>query len=135
MESVNTWQKLKFRKYWTRFDSKHLLFFILFFLRSPMTSAKNEQQMTPPPLPLSAKWTKDLLFKKNGIRKHVTNFKCMIPFWFFKVWFVICLNANEVLNFMKIQSSYLLLSYRRNQAYISYYIKYFLNNFLVSLCQ
>ena len=127
--------KIKISEILGAFRFQTFAFFILFFLRSPMTSNKNEQQMTPPPLPLSAKWTKDLLFKKNGIRKHVTNFKCMIPFWFFKVWFVICLNANEVLNFMKIQSSYLLLSYRRNQAYISYYIKYFLNNFLVSLCQ
>ena len=42
--------------------------------------------------------------------------KCMFPFWFFKVWSVTCLNANEILNFMKIQSSYLLSSYERNQA-------------------
>ena len=42
--------------------------------------------------------------------------KCMFPFWFFKVWSVTCLNANEILNFMKIQSSYLLSSYQRNQA-------------------
>ena len=39
--------------------------------------------------------------------------KCMFPFWFFKVWSVTCLNANEILNFMKIQSSYLLLSYKK----------------------
>ena len=42
--------------------------------------------------------------------------KCMFPFWFFKVWSVTCLNANEILNFMKIQSSYLLSSYQRKQA-------------------
>ena len=36
---------------------------------------------------------------------------------------------------MKIQSSYLLLSYQRNQAYISHYISYLLKNVLVSLCQ
>ena len=42
--------------------------------------------------------------------------KCMFPFWLFKVWSVTCLNANEILNFMKIQSSYLLSSYQRNQA-------------------
>ena len=44
---------------------------------------------------------------------------------FYKVWSVICLNANEILNFMKIQSSYVLLSYQRHQAYISNYISYF----------
>ena len=44
---------------------------------------------------------------------------------FYKVWSVICLNANEILNFMKIQSSYVLPSYQRNQAYISNYISYF----------
>ena len=58
----------------------------------------------------------------------------MFPFWFFKVWSVTCLNANEISNFMKIQSSYLLSSYQRSQAYISNYISYFLN-VLVSLCQ
>ena len=42
--------------------------------------------------------------------------KCMFPFWLFKVWSVTCLNANEILNFIKIQSSYLLSSYQRNQA-------------------
>ena len=42
--------------------------------------------------------------------------KCMFPFWFFKVWSVTCLNANEILDFMKIQSSYLPSSYQRNQA-------------------
>ena len=42
--------------------------------------------------------------------------KCMFPFWLFKVWSVTCLNANEILNFMKIQSSYLLSNYQRNQA-------------------
>ena len=61
--------------------------------------------------------------------------KCMFPFWFFKVWSVTCLNAYEILNFMEIQSSYLPLSYQRNKAYNSHYISYFLNNFLVSLCQ
>ena len=42
--------------------------------------------------------------------------KCMFLFWLFKVWSVTCLNANEILNFMKIQSSYLLSNYQRNQA-------------------
>ena len=42
--------------------------------------------------------------------------KCMFPFWFFKLWSITCLNANEILNFMEIQSSYLLPSYQRNQA-------------------
>ena len=94
------------------------------------------------------KWTIDLMFK---IMKSANTWqflrtplptlvlcrhhKCMFSFWFLKVWSVACLNANEILNFMKTQSSYLLLSYQRNQALISNYISSFLNNFLVSLCQ
>ena len=75
------------------------------------------------------KWTIDLLFKimesentwkilRNPLPTHLLcrYHKCMFPFWFFKVWSVTCLNANEILNFMKIQSSYLLSSYQRNQA-------------------
>ena len=42
--------------------------------------------------------------------------KCMLPFWFFKVWSVTYLIENEILNFVKIQSSYLPSSYQRNQA-------------------
>ena len=42
--------------------------------------------------------------------------KCKFPFWFFKGWYVTSLTANEILDFMKIQSSYLLSSYERNQA-------------------
>ena len=94
------------------------------------------------------KWTIDLMFKITEsantwqllrtplatplLCKH---HKCMFSFWFFKVWSATCLNANEILNFMKIQLSCLLSSYQRNQAYISNWISYFLNNFLVSLCQ
>ena len=85
-----------------------------------MESANTWQILRTPPLPTP------LLFRHD---------KCMFLFWFFKVWSVTCLNANEILNFMKIQSSYLLSSYQRNQALISNYISYFLNNFLVSLCQ
>ena len=40
--------------------------------------------------------------------------KCVFPFWFFKIWPVTCLKANEILNFIKIQLSYLLLSYQKN---------------------
>ena len=67
----------------------------------------------------SQKWTTDLLFKIMEsantwqiLRTHLpTHFlcrhhKCMFPFWFFKVWSVTCLNANEILTFIKIQSSY-----------------------------
>ena len=61
--------------------------------------------------------------------------KCMFPFWFFNFFSVTCLNANEILNFMKVQSSYLLSNYQRNQAYVSNYNSHFLNNFLGSLCQ
>ena len=74
------------------------------------------------------KWTIDLMFK---IMKSADTWqflrtslptpllcrhKCIFLFWFFKVWSVTCLNANEILNFMKIQSSYLLSNYQRNQA-------------------
>ena len=75
------------------------------------------------------KWTIDLLFKimeptnKWQILRTplphpllCRHHKCMFPFWFFIVWSVTCLNANDILNFMKVQSSYLLLSYQRNQA-------------------
>ena len=55
--------------------------------------------------------------------------KCMFPFWFFKVWSVTCLNANEILNFMKIKSSYLLLRHQRNQGYNSNYFCYFWTTF------
>ena len=95
------------------------------------------------------KWTIDLLFKikesANSWQIFRTSLptalfcrhhKCMFPFWFFKVSSVTCLNANDILNFMKIQSSYLLWNYQRNQASLySNYISYFLNKFLVSLCQ
>ena len=40
-----------------------------------------------------------------------------------------------ILRLAWIQSSYLLLSYLRNQACMSYYINYFLNNVLVNLCE
>ena len=99
----------------------------------------------PPQFHHLQKW--NLLIKKSGIRKHLAIFKnskhtpflygrhkCMFPFWFFKIWSITCLNANEVLNFMKIQSDYLLLTYQRNQAYFSHYISYFLKNLLI-LCQ
>ena len=106
---------------------------LLLSLRSPiydfMTSTKNGQQITLPLPPSLKKWAIDLLFK---IMKSTNTWqllrtplsspllcrlhKCMFSFCFFKVWSVTCLNANEILNFMKIQSSYLLSSYQRNQA-------------------
>ena len=74
------------------------------------------------------KWTIDLMLKimKSAntwqfLRTPLTtpfmcrHHKCMFIFWFFKVWSVTCLNANEILNFMKIQSSYLLSNYQRDQ--------------------
>ena len=87
------------------------------------------------------KWTIDLMFKimestntwqflrtplptlpTAPLCRHHT---CMFLFWFFKVRSVTCLNANEILNFMKIQSTYFLSSYQRSQAHISNYIGYF----------
>ena len=93
-----------------------------------MTSTKNDRQMTLP-LPPPTRINNRSIVQNNGIPKHVANFKNPLPtpllcryhngmclFWLFKVWSVTCLNANEILNFMKIQSSYLLSSYQRNQA-------------------
>ena len=56
-----------------------------------MESANTWQILRIPPLPTP------LLFRHD---------KCMFLFWFFKVWSVTCLNANEILTFIKIQSSY-----------------------------
>ena len=66
----------------------------------------------------SAKMNNRSIVSNNEIRKHVTNFMKPLPTPFcvdiinvcflsgiFKVWSVICLNANEIFNFMKIQSS------------------------------
>ena len=116
---------------WTRFDSKHLGFFWIIIVFE-VTHLWRPQKMTnkwPSHFHHPQKWTIDLMFK---IMKSANTWqflrtplptpvlcrhhKCMFPFWFFKVWFVTCLNANEILNFMKIQSSYLLSSYQRNQA-------------------
>ena len=98
-----------------------------------------------PPFLLPTSATINLLFEKNGIRKHVKNFKkpsipllrkrhkCMSPFWFFKNWVVTCLNADEILNFIEIQSRYLLLSNQSNEDYVFHYISYFLNNFSIDI--
>ena len=52
--------------------------------------------------------------------------KCVFLSWFFEAWSVTCLNANEILNFMKIQSSYLLSDYQRNQASLYFQLCYLL---------
>ena len=147
--------KSEFWEYRTRFDSKHFGGFfgmiIVFKVTHLWHPQKSDQQMSPAPpshFQHPQKWTIDLMFKITEsantwqllrtplatplLCKH---HKCMFSFWFFKVWSATCLNANEILNFMKIQLSCLLSSYQRNQAYISNWISYFLNNFLVSLCQ
>ena len=75
------------------------------------------------------KWTIDLMFKimKSAntwqlLRTPLStpllcrHHKCMFLFWFFKFWSVTCLNGNKILNFLKIQLSYLLPNYQRNQA-------------------
>ena len=118
----------------------------LLSLRSPIYDIhiKLSTNDPPPQFHHLQKW--NLLIKKGGIRKHLAIFKnsahtpflysrhkCMFPFWFFKIWSITCLNANEVLSFMKIQSDYLLLTYQRNQAYFSHCISYFLKNLLI-LC-
>ena len=130
---------------WTRFDSKHLGFFWIIIVFE-VTHLWRPQKMTnkwPSYFNHLQKWTIDLIFEimesantwrflRNPLSTPVLcrHHKCMFPFWFFKVGSVTCLNANEILNFMKIQSSF-----QRNQDLISNYISYFLNNFLVSLCQ
>ena len=54
----------------------------------------------------------------DGIHKHVTNFKkphslicgrhkCMLLFWFFKIWSFTYLNANEILSFSVKLSSFI----------------------------
>ena len=90
------------------------------------------------------KWTIDLLFKimesentwqilRNPLptpllcRYH----KCMFPFWFFKVWSVTCLNANEILVWILWKFSQVIFCpgiKETKEAYISNYISYFLNN-------
>ena len=130
------------------FDSKHLFFCIIVFEVTHIWRPRKMTNKWPSHFHHPQKWTIDLMFKimesENTWQFLRTTLpapllcrhhKCMFPFWLFKVWSVTCLNANEILNFMKIQSSYLLSSYQRNQALISNYISYFLNNFLVSLCQ
>ena len=111
-----------------------------------MMPTKNDQLMIPS-LPPSTKMINRSIISKEWNLQTRGKFqepltpllcgrhKCMFPFWFFKVWSVTCLNAYEILNFMEIQSSYFLLSYQRNKAYIYHYISYFLNTFLVSLGQ
>ena len=89
---------------------------------------KNGQQMTHPRPPF-AKINNRPIIQNNGIRKHVTNFKNLLPtpfcvdiinvcflsgflkFGLSHVW----MEMNFLWNFMKIQSSYLLSSYQRNQ--------------------
>ena len=121
---------LKFREYRTRFFSKH--FFCCIIIVFEVTHIWRPQKMTntwPSHFHHPEKSTIDLMFK---IMKSANTWqflrtplpapllcghhKYMYLFWFFKVWSVTCLNANEILNCMKIQSSFLLSNYQRNQA-------------------
>ena len=90
------------------------------------------------------KWTIDLLFKitesentwkilRNPLPTHLLcrYHKCMFPFWFFKVWSVTCLNANEILVWILWKFSQVICCpgiKETKEAYISNYISYFLNN-------
>ena len=127
------------------FNSRHSIFLILLSLRSAIfESTKNDQQRTPLPTSNICN-NKSIVWKWNGICKHVKNFKkpsipllrkrhkCISPFWFFKNWVVTCLNADEILNFIEIQSRYLLLSNQSNEDYVFHYISYFLNNFSIDI--
>ena len=110
--------KLKFWEYKTRFDSKHFIFFWYYHCLwgHPFMASTKKWPTNDPPT--------------STIRQTRAKFeeppfcvdKCSFTFRFFKVWSVTYLNVNEILNFMKIQSSYVLPSYQRNQAYISNYI-------------
>ena len=135
---------LTFWEYRTRFDSKHFFFFCIIVFE--VTHIWHSQKITntwSSPFHDPQKWTIDLMFKlmksantwqylRTSLPTSLLcrHYKYMFPFWLFEVWSVTCLNANEILNFMKIQSNY-----QRNQALVSNYSSYFLNNFLVSLCQ
>ena len=114
-----------------------------------MTSTKNGKKW-PSHLHHPQKWTTYLSFK---IMESTVNtwqilrtplltpllcrhHKCIFPFWFFIVWSVTCLNANEILDYMKFNQVIFCQAVKETkQDYISNYISYFLNNFLVSLCQ
>ena len=99
-----------------RFDSKHFLLYIIFVF--DITHLWHPQKMANKWLSHfhhPQKWTIHLLFKimesantrqilrtKLPIPLLCRHHKCMFHFWFFKIWAVTCLNANEILNFMKI---------------------------------
>ena len=116
--------KLKFWEYWTRFDSKQ--FFLDIIIVFEVTHLWHPQKMAnkwPSHFHHPQKLAIDLSANTWQILRTPLftpllsrHRKCMFPFWLFKVWSVTCLNANEILNFIKIQSSYLLSSYQRNQA-------------------
>ena len=121
---------LKFWEHRMSFDSK--LFLLLYYYcvwgHPYMTSTKMTNTW-PSHFHHPEKLTIDLMFK---IMKSANTWqfwrtplpapllcrhhKYMFLFWFFKVWSVTCLNANQILNCMKIQSSFLLSNYQRNQA-------------------
>ena len=113
-----------------------------------MTFTKSGQQMTFP-LPPSAKISNRSIVSNNGICKHVTNFKNPPPLPFC----VDIINVCFLSGFLKFDLSHVWMQMtfwilwkfsqvifcqaikETKQAYISNYISYFLNNFLVSLCQ
>ena len=140
-----SYNQLKLWEYWTRLWRPGV--YGVTHLWRPQNMANKWPSLFQHP----QKWAIDLLFKimesentwqilRNPLptpllcRYH----KCMFPFWFFKVWSVTCLNANEILVWILWKFSQVIFCQAINktkQAYISNYISYFLNNFLVSLCQ
>ena len=96
-----------------------------------MTPTKNGQQMTLPLPPLAKNYTWQILKKTLYTPILCRYHKCMFPFCHFKVCSVTCLNGNEILDFMKIKSSYLLSSYQRNQVslYFQLYQLFFEQHF------
>ena len=138
--------KLKFREYRTRFDYKHLLFLHYYCLWGhPFMTFLKKWPTNDLPSPSSTICKNEQIYclKKIESAKTWQISNISTPFCvdvinicffsgFFKVWSVTCLNTNEILNYMKIQSGYLLLSYQRNQAHISHYISCFFSNFLAS---
>ena len=95
------------------------------------------------------KWTIDLMFK---IMKSISTWqvlrtplptpllcrhhKCMFLFWFFKVWSVTCLNANEFWILWKFNQIIFCQTIKETkQTYIFNHVRDFLNNIFSSLCQ
>ena len=128
-----------------RFDSKQ--FFLDIIIVFEVTHLWYPEKMAnkwPSRFHHPQKWTIGLLFKimesTNTWHPLPTLLLCghhkrMFPFWFFKVWSVTYLQMKFWILWKFSQVIFCQAIKETKQAYISNYISYFLNNFLVSLCQ